>query len=66
MNPKLKERLAKISPELYKKVRKELICEYYCNGGECAKGLPGTPCDLNGCVAWRLADWAREAGIKEE
>ena len=25
----------------------------YCDGdGDCMKGLPGTPCDVVGCVAW--------------
>ena len=61
---KIRERLAKIPPELYKKVRKELMCEYYCNGGDCAKGLPGTPCDLNRCVAWMLAELAKDKEIE--
>ncbi len=23
----------------------------YCNEGECTKGLPGTPCEIVGCMA---------------
>lgn len=34
-------------------------CIYYreCNGaGFCAKGLPNTPCDIKGCVAYVKQD----------
>ena len=27
-------------------------CEWYRNGN-CGKGLPGTPCDIYGCVVYR-------------
>jgi hypothetical protein len=27
-------------------------CEWYRNG-DCGKGLPGTPCDIYGCVVYR-------------
>ena len=56
----IRERLAKLDPEKYDKVKKQMTCAYYTNGGDCSKGLPGTPCELKGCVAWRLADWAKE------
>lgn len=26
-------------------------CEYYCDG-ECLKGITGTPCNINGCIAF--------------
>ena len=26
-------------------------CLYYNREGECTKGLPGTPCEIVGCVA---------------
>ena len=50
----------KVSPETYDKVKKEMTCKWYVNGGECRKGLPGTECDLIGCVAWQEADWHKE------
>lgn len=31
---------------------KMMACKWFRNGGECGKGLPGTPCELEGCVAW--------------
>ena len=34
------------------RVKKQMTCKWYCNGGDCGKGLPGTPCDLKNCVAW--------------
>ena len=40
------------SQETYERVRKQMTCKWYRNGGECGKGLPGTPCELAGCVAW--------------
>lgn len=54
MSNKLKELLARVSKETYDKVSKQMTCAYYFNGGDCSKGLPGTPCVLEGCVAWRL------------
>lgn len=32
-------------------VPKEMLCKWYC-AGECKKGLPGTKCELESCVAW--------------
>lgn len=43
---------ARIPQETLDRVRKQMSCKWYCNGGECGKGLPGTPCELVGCVAW--------------
>ena len=40
------------SQETYERVKKQMSCKWYCNGGDCGKGLPGTPCELTGCVAW--------------
>ncbi|MBO7071855.1 MAG: hypothetical protein J6W09_11270 [Bacteroidales bacterium] len=40
------------SQETYERVKKQMTCKWYCNGGDCGKGLPGTPCELAGCVAW--------------
>lgn len=54
MSNKLKELLARVPKETYDKVSKQMTCAYYFNGGDCSKGLPGTPCILEGCVAWRL------------
>lgn len=54
---------ARIPQETYDRVKKQMTCAYYFNGGDCSKGLPGTPCELKGCVAWRLADWAKEKEI---
>ena len=45
---------AETNKELYEKVKKQMSCKWYCNGGDCGKGLPGTPCDIVGCVAWEL------------
>lgn len=59
----IRERLASIPQEEYERIKKQMTCAYYFNGGDCSKGLPGTPCELKGCVAWRLADWAKEKGI---
>lgn len=60
---KVRKRLANLPPEKYSRVKRMLYCAYYTNGGDCSKGLPGTPCILKGCVAWRLADWAKEKEI---
>ena len=50
-SPVLKEILSRIDPEVYAKVSKQMDCKWY-QGGDCGKGLPGTPCELKGCVAW--------------
>lgn len=31
--------------------KKAMLCKWY-SAGECKKGLPGTKCELSGCVAW--------------
>lgn len=31
--------------------KKAMLCKWYW-AGECKKGLPGTKCELSGCVAW--------------
>jgi hypothetical protein len=45
---------AKENPERYERVKKQMSCKWYHNGGDCGKGLPGTPCNIIGCVAWEL------------
>lgn len=35
---------------------KMVTCKWFRNGGECGKGLPGTPCELEGCVAWEHSE----------
>lgn len=35
---------------------KMMACKWFRNGGECGKGLPGTPCELEGCVAWEHSE----------
>lgn len=40
-----------ISQEIYDRVKKQMSCKWYYNGGDCGKGLPGTPCSLSDCVA---------------
>lgn len=32
-------------------IPREMLCRWYC-AGNCEKGLPGTKCELKGCVAW--------------
>lgn len=44
--------VARIPKETMERVHKQMSCKWYCNGGDCGKGLPGTPCILEGCVAW--------------
>ena len=51
---------ARVPNETYERVKKQMTCAYF-NGGDCSKGLPGTPCILEGCVAWRLhSDFEKE------
>lgn len=47
------ELLAKIPEETKRRVEKQLSCKRLRNGDECGKGLPGTPCEVVGCVAWQ-------------
>lgn len=51
-NEILKRRLSEAGQELKERVYKEMSCKWYYNGGDCKKGLPGTPCSIIGCVAW--------------
>lgn len=41
-----------ISQETYDRVKKQMSCKWCYNGGDCGKGLPGTPCSLSDYVAW--------------
>ena len=55
INPIFKD-IKETNPELYEKIEKMMTCYYYHFGNEydeCSKGLEGTPCDPNNCVAWR-------------
>ena len=52
-NRLFEELLANVPEETKRKVEKAMTCAYYYNGGDCAKGLLGTPCKVVGCVAWR-------------
>lgn len=40
-----------IQKEAMERIHKQISCKWFC-GGDCGKGLPGTPCELKGCVAW--------------
>lgn len=48
-----KELLANVPEETKRMVEKQMFCKWLRNGDECGKGLPGTPCEVVGCVAWR-------------
>ena len=50
-NKAIYEILSRVKPDDYSRARRALTCKWY-NGGDCMKGLPGTPCEPNGCVAW--------------
>ena len=39
-----------------KEQNKMMACKWFRNGGKCGKGLPGTPCELEGCVAWEHSE----------
>lgn len=52
-NKQFDELVAKIPQETFDRVKKQMTCAHF-NGGDCFKGLPGTPCILEGCIAWRL------------
>lgn len=54
ISPFYEQLLKTITPEMKARVEKQMTCFYYFNGGDCSKGLPGTPCILEDCVAWRL------------
>jgi hypothetical protein len=51
-NRRFDELLAKVPEETKQKVEKQMACKWFRNGEECGKGLPGTPCEIVGCVAW--------------
>lgn len=42
------EKMMKVIDEM---IRKQISCKWF-HGGDCGKGLPGTHCELKGCVAW--------------
>lgn len=52
-NPTFERLVREIPPETKARVEKAMTCAYYYNGGDCRKGLPGTTCDPEGCVAWK-------------
>lgn len=47
-----KRLLDSVSEESKRKVEKAMTCKWLRNSNECGKGLPGTPCEVVGCVAW--------------
>lgn len=49
--PLLKSLLERIPQETKDRVSKQMSCIWF-RGGDCGKGLPGTPCEMKGCVAW--------------
>lgn len=50
-NKQFDELVVRIPQEMKDRVWKEMSCKWY-RSGDCGKGLPGTPCDIVGCVAW--------------
>lgn len=52
LNPLFEELVKNIPEETKRRVEKAMTCKWLRNGDECGKGLPGTPCEVNGCVAW--------------
>ena len=53
INPLFERLLKDVPQEIKDRVDKQMTCLYLINGNECSKGLPGTPCEVVGCVAWR-------------
>ena len=51
-NPLFEELLKKVPEETKRRTEKAMTCKWLRNGDECGKGLPGTPCEVVGCVAW--------------
>lgn len=47
---KIREFLSRIPEDVYERTRKAMTCKWH-DGGECKKGLPGTPCDVKSCIA---------------
>ena len=52
INPLFEELLKSVPQEVKDRVEKVMTCKWLRNGDECGKGLPRTPCELEGCVAW--------------
>ena len=50
-NKQFEELSAKVPEETKRRVEKQMSCKWF-RGGDCGKGLPDTPCILEGCVAW--------------
>lgn len=59
-NKKFDELVAKIPEETMRRVSKMMSCKWLRNGDECGKGLPGTPCEVVGCVAWEHYEEEKE------
>lgn len=55
-NKQFDELLARVPEETKRRVEKQMTCKWLQNGEECGKGLPGTPCEVVGCVAWEHYD----------
>ena len=57
------EIVARIPKETMERVRKQMTCRWYYNGGDC--GLPGvasgTPCMPDGCDSWEC--WKKENDV---
>ena len=51
-NPLLEELLKNVPDETKRRIKKAMTCKWLRNGDECGKELPGTPCEVVGCVAW--------------
>lgn len=51
-NRRFEEFVRNIPEETKRRVEKAMFCKWLRNGDECGKGLPGTPCEVDGCVAW--------------
>ena len=51
-NPLSEELLKKVQEENKNRTEQVMTCKWLRNGDECGKGLPGTPCEVVGCVAW--------------
>ena len=52
INPLFEELLKNVPQETKDRVKRAMTCKWLTNGDECGKGLPGTPCEPIGCVAW--------------
>lgn len=47
-----KELLDNAPEETKRRAEKAITCKWFRSGDGCGKGLPGTPCEVDGCVAW--------------